>query len=504
MTYPISRTIQPGFARTGLSALRLILLCSLVLGGALPARAQNSDVEELKTQLKTMQKMMEDMQKKIEQLEKEKAAQPPPAPPATNVPTAGQTALEKASPSVQTLERVAEGQDVGHMSPVAPRNALNDQQEAAPRPDDLTLDPKYRGFIPVPNTPALIKFNAKPRVDMTSDTKDSGNPDRFVTAQIPVKGQSDFGGTEQFNVNARGSQLSFDLRAPEMAGNLRFYYQNDFFGSGSGMVYRLRQLYGQFFNLTAGFTFSCFEDPDAWPDTVDYEGPNSAIFARRALARYMVPLAGGWQWNVGIEAPSAEIDGSGTPNGVSSQNAAPDGTTNFRWENAKLGHVQLSGVLRDLGARGDGVGNQSVLGWGLSLAGSINVLERDSVQGQLTYGDGIFRYINDDFINNDAAYNSSGDLTAIPCFGGMVGYTHHWSDKFRSTGSFGYVHLDNTTPQGPDAYRKTYYGSWNLVWQARKKLSVGLEGLYGRKEVQSGAFGDVWRVQIGLVYSLFD
>jgi hypothetical protein len=339
---------------------------------------------------------------------------------------------------------------------------------------------------------------------MTSDTRNSGNSDRFATATIPVKGQSSFGGSEQFNVNARGSQLSFDLRAPDLEGNLRFYYQNDFFGSGSGMVYRLRHLYGQFYNVTAGFTYSCFEDPDAWPDTVDYEGPNSAIFARRALVRYMVPLADTWQLNVGVEAPGAELDQSGTPNGVSAQNAAPDGTMNIRWEDAKLGHVQLAGVVRDIGARGDGVGNQSVLGWGLNLAGSINVLERDSIQGQLTYGEGIFRYINDDFINNDAAFNSSGDLKAIPCFGGMVGYTHHWSDKFRSTGTFGYVHVDNTTPQGPDAYRKTYYGSLNVVWQARKKLSVGLEGLYGRKDVQSGEFGDVWRVQLGLVYSLFD
>src|SRR5262249_46296556 len=153
---------------------------------------QNSDLDDLKTQLKSMQKTMEEMQKKIDQLEKEKAAQPPPAPtPApAPTPTPAQSALEKGSPSVQTLQRVAEGQQVGHASPVTPRENLNDQQVAAPRPGDLTLDPKYNGFIPVPNTPALIKFNAKPRVDMTSDTKNSGNSDRFVTATIPVKGQS--------------------------------------------------------------------------------------------------------------------------------------------------------------------------------------------------------------------------------------------------------------------------------------------------------------------------
>jgi len=56
------------------------------------------------------------------------------------------------------------------------------------------------------------------------------------------------------------------------------------------------------------------------------------------------------------------------------------------------------------------------------------------MQAQLTYGQGLFRYFNDDFQNNDAAFNSSGNLTAIPAFGAMIGYTHKWTDKFRSTG----------------------------------------------------------------------
>jgi hypothetical protein len=43
------------------------------------------------------------------------------------------------------------------------------------------------------------------------------------------------------------------------------------------------------------------------------------------------------------------------------------------------------------------------------------------------------------------------------------------------------------------------------VWQLRKRLSIGLEGLYGFKEVQNGLdSGDHWRVQLGMVYSLFD
>ena len=85
----------------------------------------------------------------------------------------------------------------------------------------------------------------------------------------------------------------------------------------------------------------------------------------------------------------------------------------------------------------------------------------------------------------------------------MAGYTHQWSEKFRSTGTFGYVNLQNEQQQTAQAYHETYYGSANLVWQLRKRLSVGLECLYGYKDEAGGAHGDVWRVQTGLVYSLF-
>jgi len=459
----------------------------LLLAGLAPVSAQSSELDQLRSALQQMQQHMAEMQDKINQLENAAATNPPPA-----------------SGSTLVIQRISAGENVVTQTLIITRHNLNDYQEGAPRPEDHPLDPTYQGFFPIPNTAALIKFNAKPRVDLTSDTRNSGNPDRFVTAQIPVKGEAGFGGSEQFNVNARGSALSVDVRAPEMPGDFRFYYNNDFFGSGSGMSYRLKQLYGQFYNVTAGYTFSCFEDPDAWPDTVDFEGPNSVIYARRPLVRYLVPLGGGFQMNFGVEAPGSEVDANSTTNSFSSQNRTPDGTMNLRWENKTAGHIQLGGVVRDIGAHGPEVGSQHVFGWGGNLAASINIFKKDSFQTQLTYGEGIFRYLNDDFVNNDAAFDSSGKLKPIRVFGAMGAFTHHWCDAFRSTVTYGYVDLDNKLTQGPEAYHITRYASANLVWQLRKRLSVGLEGLYGKKEVQSGASGDVWRIQMGMVYSLFD
>src|SRR4051812_4831162 len=478
---------------------------TLLIPFALLASAKGSELDDLRATVQSMQKSMEQMQKKIADLENDKQAPKKKsvsskfvATDPADIPAAGPASdqVVTIAPKAVTIE--------GRASEVKQRPALDNQQEAAPRPNDLTLDPKYRGFVPIPNTQVLIKLNAKPRVDFTGDPDNTGNPDRFVTAQIPVEGDFFKGGGHQFNINARGSQLSLDVRAPEIPGSPRFYYQNDFFGSGGGeLPFRVRQLWGQVYNLIIGQTFSVFEDPDAWPDTVDYEGPNSAIFARRPLVRYQWQVNKKWQFNFGLEKPGSEIDTSIDAD-ARAVNHAPDGGFNVRWEDSKIGHVQFGTILRDIGVKGPIAGDQSTFGWGVNLSSSLNLSESDTVQTQLTYGEGLFRYFNDDFANNDAAFDSANNLTAIPAFGGMIGYTHKWSDTLRSTVSYGYVHLDNQFSQGPQAYRETHYGSLNLVWQARERLSVGFEGLYGHKTEQSGAEGDAFRFQVGVVYSIFD
>src|SRR5580765_6470034 len=135
----------------------VILALTLVSSGSLNTLAQ-SELEELKAKMKAMEQTMEQMKQKISEMEQQKGA------PVSPVPTAPGT----GGVNVVTFQPTTKG-IVGHASPIEPRNALNDQQEAAPRPNDLTLDPKYRGFVPIPNTDVLIKFNAKPRVDITDD-----------------------------------------------------------------------------------------------------------------------------------------------------------------------------------------------------------------------------------------------------------------------------------------------------------------------------------------------
>jgi hypothetical protein len=479
------------------SAALCLTALAFLFTGPLPVRAQQSEIDQLKSRMQVMERTLGEMKQKIAELERQKAGAPAPS---TN-------ALEN-SRSIKDMEKVAEGGTLGEQSPVPYQRNLNDQQEAAARPKDYTMDTKYLGFIPIPNTPALIKFNAKPRVDVISDSKYAGNSDRFVPALFPLSQAANYGGGEQFNINANGSQLRLDLRAPSIPGDFRFYYQNNFFGAANqAMKYSLQHFYSQYYGFLAGYTYSVWTDPDVFPDTVDLEGPNAIAFGRRAVAHYTFMLNDAWNATFGVEAPKAQVDGSSVPGGISAtRSVMPDLGYNLRWEKRGFGHVQFSSLYRNIGAR-DATGvDRSVFGWGVNLGAGLELTKRDSVQLQWMYGNGIGSLGNDTgWLESDAAYRSDGVLEALPYWSGMVGLTHRWSPNWRSTFTYGYVDLHNSSGQLGTFYHCSHYASANLVLQLHKHLSIGMEGLYGTAGAKNGdTSGDVFRLQLGLVYSLFD
>ena len=53
---------------------------------------------------------------------------------------------------------------------------------------------------------------------------------------------------------------------------------------------RLRHAYAQVLNVLLGQSFSNFMDPDAGPDTLDFQGPNAQVSIRNPQFRYRFAL----------------------------------------------------------------------------------------------------------------------------------------------------------------------------------------------------------------------
>src|SRR4030095_7944662 len=180
------------------------------------------------------------------------------------------------------------------------------------------------------------------------------------------------------------------------------------------------------------------------------------------VLHYTRTLSEHWNYTIGLEDPNVQIDTDTDPGSDERQRAPAPGFT-IRWEPGSLGHLQLSTIIRSLSIRSGAAGHEDAVGYGFNVGGSCGVTGNDTVQFLGVVGQGVGGLGNDSgFENTDAALDHDGDLEALPYYSGMLAATHKWSPRWRSTGTFGYVYVDNTSVQLGNVYHETYYGSANL------------------------------------------
>lgn len=478
----------------------------VALAVAPPSFAQSSELEELKAAMRAMQKTIAEQNARIATLEKKQAA---PVQKAAAKPAVSGRSVTVAGMDVPIAElpAVALPRD-----PTSVRDAdtFLDLQTAAPRVNNAPLDPKLKGFIAIPGTDTIFKIGGSARVDAIVDLQNNGNPNQFVPSTIPVPGEPGWDGGERTALHAKGTRLSLELRRPvAWDDTLRIYSEYDFFddSTSSAMKFRVRHFYGQAWNFLIGQTYSAFQDIDVFPDVVDYQGPNAIVNRRQPQIRYTLPLyeRDKTKFNVfaSIEQPDGKVDTSDDESGASLSvvNHVPDGVAGFRWEGT-LGHVQAAGLFRELSFESDDGPSGDTFGWGATLAGAVNVGEKDKLSAQVTYGHGVARYINDLSGENLDAAVENGALEAIPVFAVMAGYTHHWNDHWRSTVSGGYLKADAPSDLGAFTIDNTAYGSANVMWHPTSSFRMGLEYLYGRKETLDGSERDAHRFNFVVRYDL--
>jgi hypothetical protein len=461
--------------------MRRIALATLLVFACISATAQQSEIDELKTEVKSLTEQLSRVQARLDAIEAKTS--PGRAEPSS--------VLSQATPSPTQNEtkRPVEKE-------IRDRDVLTHDLSAAPRVDNIPIEKSNEGYINLPGNTRL-QIAGYARLDLIHDFKPAGYPTAFIPSTIPV-GPTVGANSTAVDINA--SRLSLDLRRPTDLGELRIFYENDFFGGNTQEpVYNLRHLYGQLHNVLVGYTYSAFLDVDTDPDTLDYQGPNGNTWAAAAQVRYTQPFARGQSLSFAVEGPLLDIQTDVA--GPVPTSRTPDFTLKYRFD-AEKGHLQLSSVFRDLGGYANTEAH--VFGWGLTLAGAHSVGERDSFMADANYGHGIGHYLVDLFgLGVDAGFNAQGQLVAIPGFGAYAAYQHYWNKQWRSTATYGYARLANVYSLPPEAFHISNYAAGNVIWNVRDLISVGAELLYGTNLVKSGASGNATRLQLGIQYNFF-
>jgi len=480
------------------AALVLVLLPVRIV-----AQTDNSiqAVDQLSKRLDELRAEMNKIEAKLNELRDAKG-NPKPIPVAS--PSAGAasgTAPTSQQGTIQTTQPPAQGptsKQVGEAT--STYNTFSEDAQAAARYNNIPLDPKYRGFFVLPGTQTLLKIGGYFKTDFINDLKPAGNTDSFIPSSFPVPQAT---GANNATVSIRPTRLSLDFRVPSTRlGEVRFYLEGDFFGTNATTP-RLRHAYAQFRNFLIGQTFSNFMDPDAFPDTLDFQGPNGMVSLRNPQFRYGFALSPSTTLYISLEKPSSDVIFK-TPE-FSAQSNAPtrDGAIRLRQE-FERGHFQVAGIFRDIAVSLPDGRNDSVFGWGVNTSLGLKTLGKDNLIVAVAAGHGISRYLQDTSglgIDAEVASGASNHLEATPAIGVEASYQHYWRKTLRSSAFYSYAGVNNTDLAAAITYNHGTYSGANLIWNPYGSLNVGAEFLYGWVVDQNGLKANAPRIQLSAKYS---
>jgi type II secretory pathway pseudopilin PulG len=480
-----------------LKVVILAFLAAALIPVAVAAQSDSSNrnVQELRKQLDEMREQMNKLQSRLSELESNKV-------PEVGTPSGAPSTKQEGT--IQTAQPPLEGKtspQVGNAT--ATYSQFSEDTVAAARFDNVPLDPKYHGFFRLPGTQTILKIGGYFKTDFIYDFKPAGNTDSFIPSSIPIPTVV---GVNNSTVSIRPTRLSLDFRVPAAkVGEVRFYLEGDLFGTNSTTP-RLRHAYAQVRNFLVGQTFSNFMDPDAFPDTLDFQGPNGMVSVRNPQLRYGFALSPSTTFYISVEKPSSDIAFK-TPQFSAQPNApSPDGAIRLRKE-FEGGHFQVAGIFRSIATFLPDGRTDSVFGWGVNASAGVKTFGKDNLILAVAAGHGISRYLQDTSgLGIDAEASSATSLKATPAVGIEAAYQHYWQKTLRSSAFYSYAAVNNTSFASSASssftpYNHGTYTGTNLIWNPYGSLNVGAEFLYGWVVRQDGQKANAPRIQFSAKYS---
>ena len=352
------------------------------------------------------------------------------------------------------------------------------------------------------------KFGGFVKTDVMYTDYDSGSyngagRDFYIPGTIPV---GDGPGQSYLDFHVKESRINFkSTHNLDNGAKMTSFIELDFQLSPGGNERvsnsfnpRVRHAFLTYNKWLVGQTWMTFFNVGALPENLDFVGPaESTIFGRQPMIRY---TTGSWQFAAENSATTITPYGGGGRI-VADDNTAPDlvGRYNMKGD---WGTFTVAGMLRQLRYENNAANiKDSTNGWGISLSGKFKIGEKDDFRWMASFGGGLGRYIGLNTANG-AVLDADGNLHAIDSTGIFGSYRHFWGPKWRSNLTLGYLAVDNDVElTGMGVTKKAASVHVNLIYSPQPKLDFGIEFMYADRKVESGAKGDMTRLQFSGKYA---
>jgi hypothetical protein len=331
--------------------------------------------------------------------------------------------------------------------------------------------------------------------------------------------ENQFGKDGSTYAGVRQSRLGVKANIPTELGDVKTIFEFELFGTGvdaGQTTFRLRHAWGELGEFGAGQTWSPFMDPDVFPNSIEYWGPNGMVFFRNVQLRWMPMNDDKTQLWFALERPGASADGGDYADRIEVQSLKgrfPYPDLSARWRTTgDWGHFQAAGIVRYMkwdDTLNDGLAlSGSGTGWGVNLSSNIKLgsEHQNVLRLQGVYGEGVENYMNDAPADVGASRAASphtpleGKL--LPVLGLVAFYDINWNEKHSSSIGYSYLRIDNSNGQAADAFKEGEYALANIMFYPVKGMMFGPEVQWGkRKNFRDGWDAEDIRVQFSVKYN---
>lgn len=343
------------------------------------------------------------------------------------------------------------------------------------------------GFI---NLNGIIDFNGL-------DTYDD-----FTTSEIPIN-PSAYQESFHYHMTARQTRLGANIFYDSPWGEIHCFVSGDFYtgNTGAQSYFHLRQAYIQYGHFVFGQHTTTFGNPDACPTTVDFEGPNSSTTLRNPMILYNNSINKLWSYSLAIEMRGTDInlDTFKTSDSTNIQEpfaSMPGFVANINKEYS-WGLTTLTGMVDVTRYFNSELKQKNEVGYGGALSVIANVWKKNHISLFAFGGKGVANYIND---LSGSGYNgianpANNSLKLINSWGGFIGYTQNWTEKWSSNFIFSYLMLEESKLLSNEDFKDSYYALVNVFYNPFKHVAIGGEYVWGKLEVQDNQSGTANRLQ---------
>ncbi|UYW00462.1 hypothetical protein K5I29_07800 [Flavobacterium agricola] len=335
-------------------------------------------------------------------------------------------------------------------------------------------------FKPHNDSPWSLDFSGYVQADVIVDNKKL----TYIDGYYPTYMESN---QTDYNTYITMRQTLVGVGINNNDAGLRGYVEFNFIGPNNQTQFNLRKIYLTYKNWLIGQDWSTLNDLGTWPNLLDFNGPNAALYARRIQIKYLEKISSKIEYAFSLEDPN-------TPSLTLPEN-------DFMWKKNQIfpnvvgafkygakSYIRGAAILspisykRNLNLSNDMQKMQTTLGYGIHASSLLYTNALSNFKLVAAAGSGIATNVISFWEEGyDAVVdpNNPTRLQKLPVYSGVAAYEHWWNNRWSSVLFYSYSNVGKGKYMEKNQYKTIQHFGINTIYQPTSYFKTGFDFTYG-------------------------